>query len=311
MPERLDLKLGFSCNNNCLSCPQAHRRHLGDLTTAQAKKFLLAGLRDGAKELVLTGGEPTIRADLIELVEFARKKGFERVQLQTNARMLSYKSLALKLVEAGITEFCVGLHSDKKETQEFLTRSPGSFTQTIQGIKNLVELNQYVTINSVIHKLDFERLPLRAKMAVELGVQQFQLAFIHCAGNAFENMDLLCPKKSKVMLFVHKALEIAANAGLTAMVEAYPFCFMQGFEKHCSELYMPSAEIRDAEGLVKDFDRVRKESGKLKGPNCSKCKFFLVCEGPWKEYPQKFGWTEFKPVKGKKIASAREFLGEK
>ncbi|MCX6802523.1 MAG: radical SAM protein [Candidatus Diapherotrites archaeon] len=308
MVERLDLKLGFKCNNNCLSCPAAHRRRLGDMSTEQAKEQILAGRKDGAIEVVLTGGEPTVRPDLVELVWFARENGYERVQLQTNARMLSYKSLAVKLVEAGVNDFCVGLHSDTAEIQEFLTQCPGSFQQTIQGIKNLVALGQHVAINSVVHKLDFERLPKRAEMAVDLGVQQFQLAFIHCAGNAMKNIDLLLPRKSEVKPFVHKALDIVIEAGLTTMVEAYPYCFMQGYEKYCSELYMPPSEIRDAEGVVEDFDVVRKESGKLKGPECPKCRFFAVCEGPWKEYPEKFGWSEFVPMKGKKVLRQEDLL---
>jgi len=308
MVERLDLKLGFKCNNNCLSCPQAHRRHLGDLSTAQAKELILAGLKDGAWELVLTGGEPTVRSDFFELVGFAREKGYKRVQLQTNGRMLSYKSFAGQAVEAGVTDFCFGLHSDSAEVHDALTRSAGSFEQCVQGIKNLVGLKQRVTINSVIHKLDFEMLPKRAELAVNLEVKQFQLAFIHCVGNAFKNIDALLPKKSDVRPFVHSALGIVLGAGLRAMVEAYPYCFMEGYEKYCSELYMPRSEIRDAEGVVKDFDSVRKNSGKAKHEKCKQCRFDLVCEGPWKEYPQKFGWSEFKPVKGKKVLGPEELL---
>jgi len=310
MVQRLDLKLGFACNNNCLSCPQAHRRHLGDLSTAEAKELILAGLRDKAWELVLTGGEPTVRGDFFELVKFARQNGYQQVQLQTNGRMLSYNSFARQAVNAGVTDFCIGLHSDKAEVHDALTRSPGSFEQAVQGIKNLVELKQRVTINSVIHKLDFERLPKRAELAVNLGINQFQLAFIHCVGNAAKNIDLLLPKKSEVMPFVHSALDIALAAGLKTMVEAYPYCFMAGYEKYCSELYMPRSEIRDAEGVIEDFDSVRKSSGKAKHFKCRECKFDLVCEGPWKEYPEKFGWAEFKQVKGKKVLSPRDLLGE-
>jgi hypothetical protein len=45
-----------------------------------------------------------------------------------------------------------------------------------------------------------------------------------------------------------------------------------------------------------DFDKVRLKMAKTKGPNCRKCKFYASCEGIWGEYPEKFGWEEFKPV---------------
>ncbi len=306
--QRVDLKLGFKCNNNCLSCPQAHRRHLGDLSTKEAKAQIIAGLNDGATELVLTGGEPTVRKDLLELVRFARDSGYESVQLQSNGRMLYYKDFAEKLVKAGVTEFCIGLHSHSAEVHDFLTRSPGSFRQAVQGIKNLKQLGQHVAMNSVIHKLDFKHLPERAKFALSLGVDQFQLAFIHCIGNAFKNIDLLCPKKSEVMPFVHKALDIAIEGNLFSMVEAYPYCFMHGYEKYCSELYMPRAETRDAEGVVKNFDELRKTTAKVKHEKCRDCRFFSVCEGPWREYVEKFGWSEFKPVKGPKVKNVDDLL---
>jgi len=311
MVDRLDLKLGFKCNNNCLSCPQAHRRHLGDMPTEEVKRQLEAARKDGATEVVFTGGEPTVREDIFELAEFASSIGFECLQLQTNGRMLYYKEFAEKIVNAGFTDFCIGLHSDTAKAHDHITRSPGSFSQAIQGIKNLKELNQHVTMNSVIHKLDFPQLPKRAELAVSLGLDQFQLAFIHCVGNAADHMDELCPKKSEVMPFVHKALDIVLEAGLTTMVEAYPYCFMQGYEKYCSDLYMPTVEIRDAEGVVEDFDRLRRETAKVKGPSCPKCRFFGVCEGAWKEYPEKFGWAEFVPVKGKPVKSQKEILEAK
>jgi MoaA/NifB/PqqE/SkfB family radical SAM enzyme len=307
--ERVDLKLGFRCNNNCLSCPQAHRRHLGELSTERVKGELEAARADGATGVVLTGGEPTVREDLFELARFAKSIGFENIQLQTNGRMLYYKEFTKRLVDAGINDFCIGLHSDTAKVHDFLTRSPGSFDQAVQGIKNLKALNQFVAMNSVIHRLDFERLPKRAELAVSLKVDQFQLAFIHCCGNAAKNMDLLCPRKSEVKPFVHKALDIALAGGLTVMVEAYPYCFMQGYEKYCSDLYMPPAEVRDAEGVILEFDELRKNTAKLRGKECPKCRFFKVCEGPWREYPKKFGWKEFVPVKGPLVKSQDEILG--
>ena len=40
----------------------------------------------------------------------------------------------------------------------------------------------------------------------------------------------------------------------------------------------------------------KKEKFRMKGPRCPQCRHYVECEGPWKEYPQIFGWDEFKPM---------------
>ncbi|RLI96505.1 MAG: hypothetical protein DRO96_02945 [Candidatus Aenigmatarchaeota archaeon] len=301
LQKRLDLKVGFRCNNNCIFCAQAHKRHLGDQTTDALKKHLREGKEDGCTEVVFTGGEPTIREDILELVKYAKDLGYEAIQIQSNGRMFSYRNFCEKIIKAGATEFSPALHGPTAEIHEIQTRAPGSFAQTVQGIKNLVELDQYVMTNSVVTKYNYKSLPELAELLIKLGVDQFQLAFVHPVGNAWKNFDKVVPRKSDVKPYIHRALDIGKNSGVRMMVEAFPFCFMRGYEKYCSELFMPRGEVRDAELVIKDFDRWRKESGKAKFEGCKKCKFDLICEGPWKEYPQKYGWDEFKPVLGNKV----------
>ena len=308
--KRLDLKLGFSCNNNCLSCPQAHRKHLGDLSTEEAKKHLRLGIRDGTNEVVLTGGEPTVRKDILEIVSYAKSLGYKYIQLQTNGRMLSYMPFTRRLVKAGVTEFGPSLHGHTAEIHDYITRFPGAFGQVVRGIRNLRDLDQNILMNSVIHRLNYKHLEDLVQLFIDLRADQAQLAFIHPVGNAWENFDLLVPRKSEAMPFIHRALDLGTQGGMKMMVEAYPFCFMGGYEKYCSELYMPPAEIRDAVGHVRDFDRLRRETGKSKFPQCRNCRFDLVCEGPWKEYPERLGSDEFRPVPGKKLKNPKEILSD-
>lgn len=304
--KRLDLKIGFSCNNNCRFCVQAHKKHLGDRTTEELNKEMDKGRETGCEGIVFTGGEPTIRKDIIELVKHAKDVGYRVIQIQSNGRMFSYMDFVKKLIKAGANEFSPALHGHTPEIHDYLTRSPGAYKQVVRGIKNLRELDQYILMNSVINKVNYKYLPELAELFVSLKVDQFQFAFIHAIGNARENFDSMVPKKSDVMPFIHKALDIGIKAGVDVMVEAYPFCFMQGYEKYCAERFMPSTEIRYPDLFVEDFEKDRKGSGKKKFPQCKRCRFDLICEGPWKEYPEKFGDSEFRLVKGKKIKSVEE-----
>ncbi len=302
MLERLDLKVGFKCNNNCIFCAQAHRRDLGDQTTKKLKKDLEDAYNEGIKEVVFTGGEPTIRPDILKLVTSARNIGYEVIQIQTNGRMLSYKNFCEKLIKSGVTEFAPSIHGHTAKIHDSQTRSPGSYNQIIKGLKNLRELDQYILSNSVITKFNYKYLPELVQLLIDLKVDQLQLAFVHPCGNAWKYFDQIVPRKSLVAPYIHKALDIVKNTQITAMIEAFPFCFMQGYEKYCSEFYIPKAEVRDTEGII-DFDKWKKELGKVKFPQCKKCKFNLICEGPWREYGEKYGSDEFVPIKGEQIHS--------
>jgi len=299
--KKLDLKVGFSCNNNCIFCAQAHKRNLGDKTTEQLKKDLEEGIIDGCNQVVFTGGEPTIRKDIFELVKYASDLGYHDIQIQTNGRMLSYMKFAKQMVKAGATEFSPALHGHTAKIHEIQTRAPGSFNQTVQAIKNLVELDQYVLTNSVVTKFNYRYLPELVQLLINLDVDQLQLAFVHPCGNAGKNFDKVVPKKSDVEPFIHKALDIGKSSGKLMMVEAFPFCFMKGYEKYCSERFMPPGEVIDIGMAIKNFDKWRKEKGKAKSEKCKKCKYNLICEGPWKEYIEHYGWDEFKPVPGKMV----------
>jgi len=303
----LDLKLGFACNNNCLSCPQAHRRHLGNLSTLEVKEKLSEGRKKGDEQVVLTGGEPTVRPDLLEVIEYAKGIGYKDIQLQSNARMFAYKEFCRKVIAVGATSFMLGIHGPNAKIHDYLVQSPGAFKQAIAGVKNLKSEGMPVSINSVISKISYKYAPETAELFVGLKVNQLQFAFMHCTGNALKNIDLLLPRKSEVMLYIHRGLDIGIKAGVRMRVEAYPFCFLHGYEECSSEIHAPYKEVRDAEGLRENFNEERRMA-KRKGPQCKECRFDLVCSGPWKEYTEKFGFSELKPVPGPKIKSAMEIV---
>lgn len=294
---RVDLKLGFSCNNDCRFCVQGQekRARYPDRGTAEVRA-LLEEARRHADELVLTGGEVTIRPDLPEVVAHARKLGFRVIQLQTNGRVLGSPRALARLVEAGITEVSPAVHGPTAEIHDALTRRPGSFRQTVQGIRNARAHGLPVLVNSVITRANHQLLPALADLLVALGVQQFQLAFVHPLGTAAERYEEVVPRLSAVAPHARQAVARGFARGVRAMTEAIPLCFMRGWERFAAEAIIPPTRIVDAAWTVADYTRLRVEEGKAKGPPCAACARRDVCEGPWREYPAHFGWEEFQPV---------------
>jgi cyclic pyranopterin phosphate synthase len=124
------------CNMRCVYCmPLDGIRFLpkSDLLTAQEIEMVVrAAIRIGFQKFRLTGGEPTLRSDLVEIVErVTRVDGVRDLAMTTNAMLL--ENLAQPLKEAGLTRINVHLDSLNPETVERQMRW-GSFARVWQGI---------------------------------------------------------------------------------------------------------------------------------------------------------------------------------
>jgi hypothetical protein len=131
---------------------------------------------------------------------------------------------------------------------------------------------------------------------------------MHAVGNAEKNYDQLMPQVRLAAPFIKQGLQVGIDAGISVMAEAMPYCVMLDYERYCSELYIPETEIRDINSYDPDFGNTRRTQGKTKFPQCADCKYDLICEGPWREYPEGKGHKEFVAVEGRKIRSPREIL---
>lgn len=300
---KIDLKIGFSCNNSCKFCVQGDKRKsYKDKSFEEVHRILRENKKD-SDSIVFTGGESTIYPYFLKSVSAARSLGFKKIQIQTNGRLFAYKDFCIEAIKAGANEFCFAIHGHNAKVHDYLTGCPGSFRQSTKGVENLKSLGARVACNTVVTTPNFTFLPQIARLLVRLKIDQFQFAFPHILGKAAENKNWLIPRISKVIKYIKSALDIGIKAGRVVMTEAVPYCFMQGYEDYIAERIIPETTVFDADLIVRDYGKYRKEKGKTKGALCRKCRYYGNCEGPWREYPEIFGWGEFKPVKPIKSCS--------
>ena len=298
-PKRIDLKLGFVCNNLCIHCVQGDRRlTFGDKSLIQLKDELREG-RKFCDEAVFTGGEPTLHKNFLELVCYAKDLGYRLIQIQSNCRLFAYRDFCVKTINCGANLFSPALHGYVAKIHDYITGTPHSFEQTVLGIFNIKSLGKNIAMNTVISKINYRSLPELAKLLINLDVDQFQLAFPHPTGRAGQNFNLVIPRLKNIMPYVKRALEIGIKANKTVMTEGIPLCFMSGFESYIAEIRIPKTKVFDADYEIEDYNYYRITKAKTKGAKCTKCCHYEYCEGPWKEYPEHFGWSEFIPVKSR------------
>ncbi len=297
---RIDVKVGFACNNHCVFCVQGDKRSRFAPRPTDEIRSILRSERARADSVVFTGGEPTVRKDLPELVAWAKELGYRTIQIQSNGRMFAHTGFVQKLVAAGANEFSPALHGPTAALHDFLTGAPGAFAQTVTGIRNLKAAGQVVITNSVVTRSSYRHLVDLARLLVALGVEQFQLAFVHPVGTAGDRFQQVVPRMELAAPYLKAALQVGFSAGRRVFTEAVPHCILDGYEQCVVERYIPRTAVFDAETTIQDYTRYRLDEGKLKGPDCPSCAFFAECEGPWREYPERYGWEEFRPVRSRR-----------
>lgn len=296
--KRADVKVWFACNNHCSFCVQGDKREkYPPRTLEEICVILKSEFENGCRWVVFTWWEPTVHPHLIEAVSYAKEIGYSVIQIQSNGRSFANMEYLEKLVQAGVTEFSPAIHGFKKETHDSLVWSIWAWEQVIRGIINIKKLGLPIIINSVITSKNYQEIPELASLLVKLGVVSFQFAFVHILGSAAKNKGTIVPRKSDVIPYVKKWLDIGKKAGITCMTEAIPFCLMQWYEWAIAEYnFIPETTVVDAEYRTENYADYRWNEGKAKREECKKCSKNAICEWPWKEYPEIYGWDEFIPI---------------
>ncbi len=298
-----ELTLGYSCNSNCQFCSIDPRKRNINKTTQEALNDILQARREGFRVIGFGGGEPTIRKDIINLVGFAKKIGFETIRIQTNGIVLSYKSFCENLIAAGVNFLKFSIHGHKPEIHDTLTKLPGSFKKSVSGLENVHSLEVRTEVDIVINKLNYKFLPQIIEFfSISKGVGSFVLIYPMYTGRMKENSKKLGIKISEVDPYLGDAIQLALNLQVDkCLVMNVPPCIGSisiGIQKQDianllkNTVHKLNLKVNAPEETIEDADEnLMKE--KIKITKCKKCPFASYCTGAWKNYIEVFGTKEF------------------
>ena len=148
-PYRMDLALTYRCNNACAHCYNARPRNYTELDTQTWKKIIDRVWEQRVPHVVFTGGEPTLRDDLVELVAYAQEKGLV-TGLNTNGRKLADPSLLQELIEAGLDHVQITIESCDAWVHDTMVRAGGAWKETLTGLRNVVASKIYMMTNTTL-----------------------------------------------------------------------------------------------------------------------------------------------------------------
>src|SRR5581483_2257926 len=126
------LRVGFRCNQDCGFCWQG--RDWPAPPRALLERWIDEMAAAGVHQLTISGGEPTVYSELLDLVRRARTAGL-RPLLQTNAIRMAKPDFTRELVDAGVEGLIVSYHAADPALSDLLTRAPGTHVRTEAGIR--------------------------------------------------------------------------------------------------------------------------------------------------------------------------------
>ncbi len=168
-PYRMDLAITYRCQNDCAHCYNARSRQQPELTTEQWKQVLDRLWEIGIPHIVFTGGEPTLRKDLPELVAHAERNG-QITGINTNGRLLKDPALVQKLVDAGLDHAQITLESHAPAIHDRMVQRKGAWEETVAGVRNALDSRMFVMTNTTMLQDNAPYLEDTLRFLAELGV---------------------------------------------------------------------------------------------------------------------------------------------
>jgi MoaA/NifB/PqqE/SkfB family radical SAM enzyme len=317
-----------------------------DLTTQQAKYWLRFFYARGLRQVDLTGGEPTIRKDIIELVSYARSVGYATVSVITNGLRMADPVFTSAMVAAGLNDVLFSVHGPDARIHDSLTRVTGSFEKLMRAIDLVRSHGVALRTNTVVNGVSCSHLDAIARLLFEKKVSKVNFILFNPiveAQGSDADMNVSYAQAARSLMPMIDAYHAVFQR---IAVRYMPFCVMPGYERYITNTaqiqYDPDewdyywrtlfrngriAQIGSLGlGMLLypckrrfahlDWDHIRHEAlkwtlawkNKVKGPMCRKCRFSCICDGLWRDYARKAGFGELRAISGDKIEEPAQFL---
>ncbi|MGI6251625.1 MAG: radical SAM protein [Anaerolineaceae bacterium] len=212
-PYRMDLAITYRCNNACAHCYNARPRNYPELSTDQWKTIIDKVWKNRIPHVVFTGGEPTLREDLVDLISYAQKTGLV-CGLNTNGRKLADPAYLEQLKQAGLDHVQITLESADEDVHDHMVRAKGAWKETVQGVRNAVNSGLYMMTNSTLLRDNVPHLTALLNFLKDLGVPTVGLNALIYSGRGKEVDTGLKETELPPLLNLAKAVTQANNQRL-------------------------------------------------------------------------------------------------
>lgn len=255
------------CNSNCVMCPSTERSRMQSTPANISDLIELARhIPSDATHLTITGGEPFLAGEeIFSLIRFLKEHfTYTEFLFLTNGRVFALDRYVELLKESLPCNslIAIPLHGSCSEIHDYVTRTKGSFAQTVRGLRGLLRYDIPVEIRIVVSKLNVSDFDKIADLILSRfgGIEYVSVIAMEMTGAARANKEEVWISYKESFTAISGALRKLLNGGIDVKLYNFPICTVEkSFWALCEKSISPS---------------------KIKfGVECEKCRYRQSCSG--------------------------------
>lgn len=299
-------ELTRNCNLNCIHCRAAASAgpHHGELTTDECMGILDEIVSFSSPTIILTGGEPLIRDDIFEIIEYGSSKGL-RLVMAINGTLLT-REKAERLKGLGVRRISISLDGKDRRSHDSFRGVEGAFDAAMNASFILRDIGLDFQINTTVTGLNVSDLDAIRGLVKNIGACAWHVFMLVPVGRGegFKGRELDAVGYERCLEWLYgiekqggleikvtcaphyyrivkERGDVPASAGCLAG-KSFMFISHRGIAQPCGYLEMPSGDIRK-EGVKKVwngspvFNALRDIRG-YRG-KCGRCRYVYICGG--------------------------------
>lgn len=301
----LDIILDYECNLACDYCTCVGRAGAA-LATEAAVAAMRHGRVAGLDAVSFTGGEPTLRRDLIPLIRTARALGYCDVKLQTNGLVLAHRPNLDRILAAGTTLVHLSVQTHLPDAYDRMVRRAGAHALMAQALDHLVASGVQLRCDLIITATTRHHLESAVRWLAARGVSAIDVWYVSLSDANRGNHSSL-PSWSDAVPRLREALAAARALGIQVRSLHVPRCVLGADHPHAWDPGSSRVRVVSPEATFDLSDS--RLAGQVHVAACEGCNYFDVCPGIRPDYLARFGDSEIVAARAGEPASRSPVQG--
>lgn len=189
MPRLIAWEVTRTCNLSCVHCRASSEvgPYSGELSTEEGIRFLSDIASFSQPIIIMTGGEPLLRADIFDLASHGSSLGLKMV-MSSNGTMLTEEWVG-KIDDAGVKRLSISLDGASSEIHDKFRMVEGAFEGAVRGIELIKKSGLEFQVNTTITQYNLSELPAIQELACRLGAAAHHIFLLVPTGRGKDLTD--------------------------------------------------------------------------------------------------------------------------